>query len=372
MSKFNLIAPCIFGLEGILGDELKRMDAENVAVYNGRVDFSGDEAMIARANICSRYAERILIKVGEFKAMSFEELFEGVYALPWENFIRKDDAFPVKGWSIDSALHSIPDCQSIVKKAIVKRLSSKYKLEWFEETGPIVSVRFSLLKDTATLTIDTSGEGLHKRGYRRNSNDAPLKETLAAGMCDVARIYPDTKLYDPFCGSGTILIEAALKALNIAPGLRRAFSCERFGFIPEKAFRSERMRAQDLIRKDIEFEGIGSDIDEKAIALTLQNAEKAGVAKYIRATKRDIKDFSLPEGRHLVITNPPYGERLLDIKEAEALYKVMGEVFIREQGKKYFIISPDDDFEKIFGRPADKRRKLYNGMIKCQLYMYFK
>jgi len=372
MSKYNLTAPCIFGLEGVLGDELRRMGAEEVKVYNGRVDFSGEESMIARANIGSRYAERILIKVGEFKATTFEELFEGVYALPFEDFIRKDDAFPVKGWSIDSMLHSIPDCQSIVKKAVAKRLSLKYGISWFDETGPTVSVRFSLLKDFATITIDTSGEGLHKRGYRKNSNDAPLKETLAAGMCDLARIYPDTQIFDPFCGSGTILIEAALKALNIAPGLRRYFSCERFGFIPEEAFRQERMRAQDLIRHDVEFRAFGSDIDPKAIELTLQNAQKAGVSKYVSAKIGDVRDFSLPEGRTLVITNPPYGERLLDIKAAEELYSVMGKVFKKETGKKYYVISPHDDFEKIFSRDADKRRKLYNGMIKCQLYMYFK
>lgn len=372
MSKFNLTAPCIFGLEGILGDELRRMEAEGVSVQNGRVDFSGDEEMIARANIGSRYAERILIKVGEFPASSFTELFDGVYALEWENYIRREDAFPVKGWSIDSALHSIPDCQSIVKKAIVKRLSSKYKIEWFEETGPIVSVRFSILKDKVSITIDTSGEGLHKRGYRRNSNSAPLKETLAAGMCDVARIYPDTAISDPFCGSGTILIEAAMKACNIAPGLRRFFSGERLGFIPKEAWQRERARAQDIIRHNIDFQAFGSDIDEECVKLTLANAEKAGVGKYVKATCADVKDFKTRDGRMLVITNPPYGERLLDIKKAEELYETCGKVFKKEEGKKYYIISPDDDFEQYFGRPADKRRKLYNGMIKCQLYMYFK
>ena len=372
MEKFELTAPCIFGLEGVLGDELKRLEAENVKVFNGRVDFCGTEDMVARANICSRYAERILIKVGEFKATSFTELFDNVKTLEWERFIGKLNAFPVKGWSIDSTLHSIPDCQSIVKKAIVSRLSEKYGIEWFEETGAIISVRFSILKDMVTLTIDTSGEGLHKRGYRRNSNDAPIKETLAAGMCDLARIYPDTQIYDPFCGSGTILIEAALKATNIAPGLQRYFSCERFDFISPEAFRRERTRAQDLIRHNIDFMAFGSDIDEACVELTLANAKKAGVGKYVKAVKAPVSEFKLPEGRTLTITNPPYGERLLDIKSAEELYKQMGEVFVKEQGKKYYVISPHDEFEKIFGREADKRRKLYNGMLKCQLYMYFK
>lgn len=372
MELLNFTAPCLFGIEGVLGDELKRLDIKDVTVNNGRVDFRGDMDTLARANICSRYAERILIKVGEFKATTFTELFDGVAALSWEYFIGKDNAFPVKGWSIDSALHSIPDCQSIIKKAIVTRLSKKYKISWFEETGAIIPIRFSILKDTVSVTIDTSGEGLHKRGYRRNSNDAPLKETLAAAMCDIARIYPDTRLFDTFCGSGTILIEAALKATNIAPGLRRSFISERFPFVDSASFSKERMRAQDLVRHNIDFLATGYDIDPKAVELTLANAKKAGVEKYVKAAIGDVKDFKLPEGRTLLITNPPYGERLLDVRAAEELYKTMGRVFEKSEGKKYYVISPHDEFEKIFGRPADKRRKLYNGMIKCQLYMYFR
>ena len=348
------------------------MGAQNVRAENGRVCFEGDESILARANICSRFSERICINVGEFEAHSFEELFENVKRLPWEEFIGEKDAFPVNGYSLNSDLFSIPDCQSIIKKAIVERLKTKYKISWFEETGAEYKIRFSILKNMVTMMIDTSGNGLHKRGYRKNSNDAPLKETLAAAMCDTARIFPDTKLYDPFCGSGTILIEAALMAQKQAPGLRRFFAAERFSFIDEKVWRNERTRAQDLILHNIDFRAVGYDIDPEAVRLTNENAEKAGVAKYVRAELGDIKGFKIPEGRSLVITNPPYGERLLDIKQAEALYKTMGEVFARQQGKKYFVISPDDDFEKIFGRTADKRRKLYNGMIKCQLYMYFK
>ena len=372
MEKLRFSAPCLFGLEGVLGDELRRMDAENVEVFNGKVEFTGDLEMLARSNICSRYAERILIKLGSFKATSFTELFDGVKVLPWENYIGKLNAFPVKGWSIDSALHSIPDCQSIIKKAIVSRLSAKYGIEWFEETGAQMPIRFSIHKDEVSLTIDTSGDGLHKRGYRRNSNDAPLKETLAAGMCDIARIFPDTQFFDPFCGSGTLVIEAALKAANIAPGLRRYFAAERFDFIPVEVWQRERTRAQDLIRHNIDFHAFASDIDPACVELTLNNAKKAGVGKYISAKVADVSDLKLPEGRTLLITNPPYGERLLDIKEAENLYKIMGETFPQEKGKKYYVISPHDDFEKLYGKPADKRRKLYNGMIKCQLYMYFK
>ena len=372
MEKIKMTAICLFGIEGILADELRRMGAEDVAADNGRVDFYGDFSLLARANIGSRFAERIMINVGEFSALSFSDLFDGVKALPWENYIGKDDAFPVTGWSLNSKLHSIPDCQSIIKKAVVERLKTKYGTSWFEETGAEHKIRFSILKDNVTVMLDTSGEGLHKRGYRRQGNEAPIKETLAAAMCDLARIYPDTRLFDTFCGSGTILIEAALMATKTAPGLRRFFAAERFDFIPKNVWQEERMSAQDKILHDIDFTATGFDIDEKAVALTLQNAKKAGVAKYVKASVADVRDFKIPEGRSLLITNPPYGERLLDIREAEELYKVMGERFVKENGKKYFVISPHDEFEKFFGRTADKRRKLYNGMIKCQCYMYFK
>lgn len=372
MEKIKMTAICLFGIEGILADELRRMGAEDVAADNGKVDFYGDFSLLARANIGSRFAERIMINVGEFSALSFSDLFDGVKALPWENYIGKDDAFPVTGWSLNSKLFSIPDCQSIIKKAVVERLKTKYGTSWFEETGAEHKIRFSILKDNVTVMLDTSGEGLHKRGYRRQGNEAPIKETLAAAMCDLARIYPDTRLFDTFCGSGTILIEAALMATKTAPGLRRFFAAERFDFIPKIVWQEERMSAQDKILHDIDFTATGFDIDEKAVALTLQNAKKAGVAKYVKASVADVRDFKMPEGRSLLITNPPYGERLLDIREAEELYKVMGERFVKENGKKYFVISPHDEFEKFFGRTADKRRKLYNGMIKCQCYMYFK
>ncbi|MBE6727119.1 MAG: class I SAM-dependent RNA methyltransferase [Ruminococcaceae bacterium] len=372
MEKIKMVAPCLFGVEGIAADEFRRMGFEEVTVEDGRVLLSGDYNMLARANINSRFAERILILLGEFNAISFTELFDGVKALPWEDFIGRDDAFPVNGHSINSALFSIPDCQSIIKKAIVERLRQKYNVSWFEETGPEYRVRFSIHKDKVSLMIDTSGEGLHKRGYRRNSNDAPLKETLGAAMCDLARIYPDTLLFDPMCGSGTLLIEAALMATKTASGLRRSFAAERFGCVPQKAWQQERMRAQDLIIHNVDFRAQGFDIDEKAVQLTLANAKKAGVEKYVKAAIGDVCNFTPPDERCLIITNPPYGERLLDVRAAEQLYKTMGERFIRGNGRKYFIISPHDEFEKHFGADADKRRKLYNGMIKCQLFMYFK
>ena len=372
MSKINLVAPCLFGVESIAADEFRRMGFEDITTENGRVLLSGSENMLARANICSRFAERILINVGEFSAVTFTELFDGVKALPWEDFIGKYDAFPVNGWSINSQLFSIPDCQSIIKKAIVERLKLKYKINIFAETGSEYKIRFSIHKNIVTMMIDTSGEGLHKRGYRRNSNDAPLKETLAAAMCDLARIYPDTKIYDPFCGSGTILIESALMATKTAPGLRRFFAAERFGFLDSKIWMEERTRAQDLILKNIDFKAQGFDIDKNAVELTLANAKKAGVEKYVKASIANVKDFSAPKERCITVTNPPYGERLLDVKAAEELYTVMGKQFEQGDGRKYYVISPHDEFEHHFGRTADKRRKLYNGMIKCQLFMYFK
>lgn len=370
--KLNFVAPCLFGIEGILADELRRMGVENITAENGKVLFSGDFSTLAKVNINTRYAERILINMGQFKAYTFTDLFEGVKALPFEDFIGRDDAFPVNGHSLNSQLFSIPDCQSIIKKAIVERLKSKYNIGWFKETGTEYKIRFSIMKDNVTIMLDTSGEGLHKRGYRRNSNDAPIKETLAAAMCDTARIYPDTSLFDPFCGSGTILIEAAMHAAHIAPGLNRFFAAENFSFIPDSVWREERMAAMDAIRHGIDFEAHGFDIDPACVELTMANAKKIGVEKYIKAAVRDIKDFSLPEGRTLTITNPPYGERLLDIQAAEEIYKTMGRVFEKKDGKKYYIISPHDEFERLFGRDADKRRKLYNGMLKCQLFMYFK
>lgn len=372
MDKFNLVAPCIFGVESVAADEFRRMGFEDVVTENGRVLLSGDSNMIARANICSRFAERILINMGEFEAQTFTELFDGVKNIAWENFIGRDDAFPVNGWSINSQLHSIPDCQSIIKKAIVERLKLKYNIMRFAETGTEYKIRFSIHKNIVTMMIDTSGDGLHKRGYRRNSNDAPIKETLAAAMCDLARIFSDTKFFDPFCGSGTLLIESALMAKNMAPGLMRYFAAERFSFLNEKIWRSERTRAQDLIRQNIEFEAQGFDIDPNCVELTLANAKKAGVEKYVKAAVGDIKDFKPLNDRCLTITNPPYGERLLDVKATEELYKIMGERFIRDNGQKYYVISPHDEFEKHFGATADKRRKLYNGMLKCQLFMYFK
>ena len=372
MKQLQFCAPCLFGVEGILGDELRRMGAENVTPQNGRVIFSGDELLLARANINSRYAERIQILVGTFRATSFEELFQSVRALPWEEFVSVKDAFPVKGWSLNSALHSIPDCQSIVKKAIVERLKSHYGVGWFEETGATVQIQFSILKDEVMLLVDTSGVGLHKRGYRQNAGGAPMKETLAAAIVDVTRARLAEQVLDPCCGSGTLLIESALAARRIAPGIRRRFSAMQWGWIPESVWKEERERAMSQIFLDRAFSAKGSDIDSEAVRLTQENAAKAGVGVQVRAVQRDLREFR-PEGESgVVLCNPPYGERLLDVEAARKLYRVMGEVFVPKKGWSYAIISPDETFEAAFGRRADKRRKLYNGMLKCQLYIYYR
>ena len=371
--QFRFVAPCLFGIEGILADELRRMDALDVEAQDGRVYFSGDINILARANINSRYAERILLVLGEFEARTFTELFDRVTEIPLEKYISPTDAFPVKGKSRASKLFSVSDCQSIIKKAAVTRLGMQYNTDWFEETGETVQLQFFINKDNVVLMVDTSGDGLHKRGYRKNATDAPLKETIAAAMAYTARLYPDTQLYDPFCGSGTILIEAAMMACNIAPGLNRSFAAEKFIFSNPDAWREERARAIGLIDKSVPFMAYGSDIDPYAVELTMSNAVLAGVGEHVSATVGDVRDFTLPEEtRALVITNPPYGERLLDADEARVLIEQMGKVMPRQKGKRYYIISPSEEFETVFGRPADKRRKLYNGMIKCQLYMYFR
>ncbi len=365
-------APCLFGLEGVVANEIKLIGGENVCAENGKVTFYGDEKMMYKANLWLRCAERVLIELGSFKATSFEELFEGVKKLPIADFVGKSDAFPVKGWSLNSQLSSIPACQSIIKKACVKAMERVYKQAWFEETGATVQIQFSILKDVATIYIDTSGAGLHKRGYRPISNEAPIKETLAAGMISLTRLYDDSNIYDPFCGSGTFAIEAAMKIMNIAPGLHRNFAFEKFKIFNAHDFKEIRREALELVKKDTTFTVYASDIDPMAVSLTIENARRAGVVGHVKAKVMDIKDFEITTERGVVFTNPPYGERLLDVRAAEELYKTMGKVFEKRRGLSYYVISPHEEFEKFFGAGADKRRKLYNGMIKCQVYMYFK
>lgn len=368
----RMTAPCLLGLEGLVSDDLKQMGALNVLAENGRVFFEGDESVLARANICCRFAERILIVLDRFYAYSFEELFQAVKDISWSDFIGSADTFPVKGYSINSTLHSVPDCQKIIKKAIVESLKQDYNISWFEESGPVHQVQFSIMKDEVTIMLDTTGRGLHKRGYRPESNDAPIRETLAAALCSLSRLRHYHTMYDPFCGSGTILIEGAMLAHNIAPGINRNFECDRWGFVSENVWRAERARAHDIIKTDTDFVAFGSDIDPHALELTMANAKRIKADKFLRLSECDIRAFEPTTEKGTLITNPPYGERMLDIREAEALYRVMGERLASKRGWSYGIISPDEEFEHCFGRKADKRRKLYNGMIKCQYYMYFK
>lgn len=370
--KITLSAPCHFGLESVLSSEIKRIGGNDIQVSDGRIQFSGEEELLARANICLRTAERVHLVLGSFHATSFEELFQGVKAIPFENYIGKKDAFPVKGgWSVKSGLFSISDCQSIIKKAVVTRLQDIYHLSWFEETGTTYAIEFGIYKDLVTITLDATGTGLHKRGYRKNAVLAPIKETLAAGIIDLARVYPDSQLYDPFCGSGTFLIEGAMHAMKIAPGLRRHFAAEKWDFINPTIWHQERQRSFDLIDRQASFQAIGSDIDPEAIELAEYNATQAGVGGRIKFVQKDVRSFKPDGERAVVISNPPYGERLMDTKSVEEIYSIMGHVFKEDHQSRYYIICPDEEFENIFGRKADKRRKLYNGMIACQLYMYF-
>lgn len=370
MNNIRLCCPCHFGLESVLKYEIQKIGGTDLRVTDGKISFSGDENIIARANLCLSTAERVLIELIEFRASTFEELFQGVRAAELERYIGEKNAFPVKGYSLNSTLHSVPDCQSIVKKAAVERLGSKYGISWFEETDAPVQIKFSILKDVVSIYLDTSGIGLHKRGYRRNSNAAPIKETLAAGIVDLARIRPDTIVCDPFCGSGTILIEAAFKALKIAPGINRRFAAEKWSCIPSEVWREERSRAIDNVDRTATFQAIGADIDDAAVALTLDNAHKAGIKTRLKIEQADITQFRQPEDS-VVICNPPYGERLLELREAEDIYKKMGRVLGKGGSRQSYVISPHEQFEQFFGTDASRRRKLYNGMIKCQLYMYF-
>lgn len=365
-------ATCLLGLEGLVANELRHHGIENVRAENGRVLFDGDYSTMCRANICSKYAERIHILVNEFVATSFEQLFDNVSSVDWSQHIAVDEAFPVKGSSIDSKLTSVPACQKIIKKAIVESLKKSYNTQWFEESGAVHKIQFLIIKDRVSIMIDTSGAGLYKRGYRENANEAPIRETLAAAMVDLSRVRRNHIVCDPMCGSGTVLIEAALKALNIMPGINREFISETWNNADASVWQAERDRARALVDTDCDFKAFGYDIDDNALAIAKENAAKAGVGDRIVFEHRDISDFESDSEYLCVITNPPYGERLLDVKEAERLYKIMGKKFERKEHYSYTIISPDDDFEKCFGRAADKRRKLYNGMLRCNVYMYFK
>ena len=369
MTDLRFAVPCLFGLEGLAGDELRRMNMENVTVENGRVLFSGGPDAMARANVNLRTGERVLLVLADFPARTFEELFQGVYGTNLEDFIPGDGAFPVKGHCLNSQLMSVPDCQAIVKKAASRRLGEKYGVNWLPETGVKYQLQFSIMQDRAVLYLDTSGAGLHKRGYRAVGNEAPLRETLAAAMVQLTRYRGREFFWDPFCGSGTIPIEAALIAKNRAPGLNRRFAGEHFAWADTRVWTDACTEA-----KDKEYHGdyriLGSDNDPKCVSLSMANARKAGVADCIEFRDGDATKMSLPTDGGIIVCNPPYGQRMLEQQSAQRLYAALGRhLKFADKWKKY-IITSEPEFEHYFGRRADKKRKLYNGMIKCDYYMY--
>lgn len=368
--KYHLIAPCYFGTESTAAFEVRRIGAEEVQVTDGRIAFTGGPEIIAAANLNLRCAERVLLLLKSYTATTFDELFDGVYSIPWEELLPADAQFPVKGSSLSSILSSVPACQKIVKKAVVERLKKGHKVLNLPETGALYKLRFSIRKNRVEIMLDTSGDGLHKRGYRRNATGAPIKETLAAAIADLGRVRRDTLVQDPFCGSGTMVIEAAQKAMNIAPGLRRRFCAEHYGFVPQKVWAEQREKALSEVRMDAAFEGFGWDIDPAAVELATQNAKLAGVGERCHFEVADVADF-VPEAAATVLTNPPYGERLGDLETAAKLAGVLGGRWEQNPGQGLYVITADADFERHFGKKAARRRKLYNGMIPCQVYMYY-
>ena len=368
-----LAATCLFGLEKQLGEEIDALGLKRIETIDGRVLFECEEKDIPRANINLRLAERVFIVLGRFHAESFSELFDGTYSLPWHEWIGKLDEFPVTGHSIKSKLTSIPDCQSIVKKAIVNRLSAEYGISWFDETGVKYKVEFFILKDEAMLMIDTSGIALHKRGYRPDAGAAPLRETLAAAIALTSRPKDDVLFWDPFCGSGTIAIEAAMIARRIAPGLKREFAAERFARITADMWKDARDEALSLEIKDSSFEVWASDIDEDILDVTYENALRAGVEENINIFCADARKIEKPSDRRgTIVCNPPYGERMGEMREIEQLYRDIGRNFKNFEPWHIYVITSCEYFEKLYGRRADKIRKLYNGMLPCNFYQFFK
>lgn len=369
MNEFELVVPTLFGLEAFVSREIKKLGYETT-VEDGRVTFRGDANAICRVNIWLRTGERVLIKVGEFSAVTFDELFEQTKALPWNRYIPKNGAFPVKGFCLKSQLASMRDCQAIIKKAVAESLSRSYGISWLPEDEEAYQLQFSVMKDKVTLMIDTSGDGLHKRGYRRIANAAPLKETIAAAMIMLSYWKYEYPLADPFCGSGTIPIEAAMFKRNIAPGLLRGFSAQNFRFIPTSLWNEAKEEAMSL-KRDTPLTIYASDIDSSVVETAAENAKLAGVDDVVKPISAKAEDFYNSERFGSVICNPPYGERMGDAAECEKLYNNIGKAFKNLQDWSYYIIASNENFETFFGQRANKKRKLYNGTIKCNIYQYF-
>lgn len=366
---YTITATCSFGIESVLADELKKLGHEELKVENGRITFPGDDEDIARCNIWLRTADRVLIQMAQFPAKDFEELFQGTKAVPWEEFIPVDGVMHITGKSVKSTLHSVPDCQAIVKKAVVESMKRKYKRDWFEESGPVYRIEVALLKDVATLSIDTSGAGLHKRGYRQDAGEAPLRETLAAALVLMSRWNPSRIFADPLAGSGTIAIEAAMIGRNQPPGMNREFAAENWPHIDKKIWESIRVEAMESLHTD-EFTVFASDPDWRVFKKARENALHAGVAEYITFQKKPVEEFGSRKKYGCIVTNPPYGERIGERREVESLYRTMGDVFLKLDTWSFFILTAHEEFQKFFGKKAHRNRKLYNGKIKCYLYQY--
>lgn len=371
MDKIELIATSTFGLEATVKRELKNLGFEKQTVSDGSIGFEAQLSDIPRLNINLRSADRVLLVMGRFNAYSFDQLFENTKKLPWGDVLPVDANFIVTGKSVRSTLYSVPDCQSIVEKAIVEKLKLKYKISWFEKTGAVYKVQVAILKDLVTLTIDTSGSALHKRGYRENQVIAPVKETMAAAMIDMSFWRPDRLLLDPCCGSGTIPIEAALIAKNIAPGLDRKFVSENWGIIDANDWKQARKAAFAAIKTEAVPKIFASDIDPEAIKIAKQNAENAGVDDVIEFAVRPFDKVRLNEHYGVCISNPPYAERMGVLDEVEQLYRDMGRLFRADKTWSVYIITSHEGFEQLYGRRADKKRKLFNGNVKIDYYQYF-
>lgn len=374
MDKIRLAAVCAFGLEAVVKRELQDLGYENLETDNGWIYFDAELKDIAITNVNLRSAERVMLVLGQFEALSFEELFNRTYELPWEQWINVDGKFTVKGKSVKSKLFSVPDCQSIVKKAVVKKLAEEYDVEWFSESGAEFTILVSIHKDIATLSMDTTGsrEGLFKRGYRENSASAPLKETMAAALIQLSYWNKDRILLDPMCGSGTIPIEAALIGRNIAPGLNRSFASEGWKKMKAEYFKNAKTDARKKIDLDSKIKIYGYDINRKAIAIAKQNAIEAGVDDCIEFEVKDINTFAkTPFDYGILITNPPYGERIGNEADIEEIHKTIGRVFGNNPSWSNYIITSEEDFEKHYGKKCDKKRKLFNGDIKVNFYQYF-
>ena len=371
--KIQFAATCLFGLEKLLGEEIDALGLRRLETIDGRVLFEGEEADIPRANIALRCAEGVFILMGRFPAPTFDALYEGTRALAWEEWIGKNDAFPISGHSIKSALTSIPACQKIVNKALADRLGEKYGLRWLpQDSGVTYSVEFFLLKDEAMLLIDTSGAALHKRGYRPHGNAAPLRETLAAAIALTARPREDVLIWDPFCGSGTIAIEAAMILTGRAPGLDRSFAGERFARLPAALWENAREAARAAVKTGVACEVWASDIDDECLDLTYENALRAGVEDYLNIFNADARTIQKPDRKGSILCNPPYGERLMTPEDVAELYRAMGRTFAAFDPWQIYVLTSSEEFERLYGRRADKTRKLYNGMIPCYLYQFFR